>query len=238
MTMNIEKTSSASNRILRPPLPIILLLYMPQSGTQPPDQRFESGASWVSFKDDLQNQKNILSLPMSQPEVQSSDQSSELELFRSLFQKLEDTESDTELSWLSSDQVPPSLTSIADAQTPELKDALKDLQEIRQEASEEGFLQPSDAAIDNATRLLPEMYHIFPRRFEVYSMPNGEIAIDAPSKHERSVILLCDSDGGALCLVNMNGEHRRARYCDAKILPDGFLREALVELRQQDEQAT
>ena len=45
-----------------------------------------------------------------------------------------------------------------------------------------------------------------------------------------SVILLCDSNGGALCLVNMNGKHRRARYSSAEILPDGFLREALTEL--------
>ena len=52
--------------------------------------------------------------------------------------------------------------------------------------------------------------------------------IDAPGGHGRSVLLLCDSEGGALCLVNMNGAHRRARYSDADLLPDGFVREALA----------
>ena len=49
-----------------------------------------------------------------------------------------------------------------------------------------------------------------------------EIAIDAPGGHGRSVLLLCDSEGGTLCLVNMNGNHRRARYDTTNTLPDGF----------------
>ena len=46
--------------------------------------------------------------------------------------------------------------------------------------------------------------------------------------------MLCDSDGGALCLVNVDGAHRRARYSTTQTLPDGFVREALVELEQHD----
>ena len=65
-------------------------------------------------------------------------------------------------------------------------------------------------------------------------MPGGEIAIDASDGQGNSVLLLCDSDGGALLLVNMGGEHRRARYSSAHALPDGFIREALVELELQD----
>lgn len=119
----------------------------------------------------------------------------------------------------------------------ELNDALYDLQQATDEAREEGFPVPSGVALENAVRLLREMYGISPCRFEVYPTPEGEIAINAPGGHGRSVLLLCDLDGGALCLVNMNGDHRRARYSTAGILPDGFVRDALVELEDESDQA-
>ena len=122
---------------------------------------------------------------------------------------------------------------IAKTCSSEFNHALQDIQEITNEASEEGFLPPSDKALSYAVRLLKGMYAISPRRYEIYPTPDGEIAIDAPGGYGRSVILLCDSDGGALCLVNMNGKHRRARYSSIETLPDGFLREALTELNQE-----
>ena len=112
--------------------------------------------------------------------------------------------------------------------------ALYDLRQATKEASEEGFPTPSDNALANANRLLKEMYGISQRRFEVYPTQDGEIAIDAPGGYGRSVLLLCDSQGGALCLVNMNGKHRRARYSSTDMLPDGFVREALTGLDHQD----
>ena len=115
--------------------------------------------------------------------------------------------------------------------------ALYDLRQAAKEASEEGFPAPSDNALANANRLLKEMYGISRRRFEVYPTQDGEIAIDAPGGYGRSVLLLCDSQGGALCLVNMNGKHRRARYSSTEMLPDGFVREALTELESQDRSA-
>ena len=115
-----------------------------------------------------------------------------------------------------------------------LADALRDLGEVKDEASEEGFPTPADVACKNANRLLKEMYRLSRRRFEVYPMPDGEVAIDASDGQGSSVLLLCDSDGGALCLVNIRGKHRRARYLSAHALPDGFVREALAELELQD----
>ena len=114
-----------------------------------------------------------------------------------------------------------------------LADALRDLGEVKDEASEEGFPTPADVAYENANRLLKEMCPLSQRRFEIYPMPDGEIAIDASDGQGSSVLLLCDSDGGALLLVNMGGKHRRARYSSADALPDGFVREALAELEQQ-----
>ena len=110
----------------------------------------------------------------------------------------------------------------------DLRDALHDLDGAIAEAREENFPAPSEAALMNGRRLLQAMYRISPRRFEVYPTPDGEVALDAPGGHGRSVLLLCASEGGALCLVNMNGAHRRARYSDADLLPDGFVREALA----------
>ena len=121
---------------------------------------------------------------------------------------------------------------IAEACVSELGDALRDLHEARNEARDEGFPQPSHIALENADRLLREMDRISPRRFEVYPTPDGEIAIDAPDGQGQSVVLLCDSEGGALCLVNLNGNHRRARYSTTETLPDGFMHEALDDLER------
>ena len=116
----------------------------------------------------------------------------------------------------------------------DLREALRDLNGVKDEALDEGFPVPSDTALRNARRLLHDMHWISPRRFEVYPTPDGEVAIDAPGGPGRSVLLLCGSGGGALCSVNMDGAHRRARYFDTRGLPDGFVREALAELRRRD----
>ena len=126
---------------------------------------------------------------------------------------------------------------VADDMNSDLRAALRDLDAVEGEALEEGFPIPSGMARENARRLLQAMHRISGRRLEVYPTPDGEVAIDAPGGQGRSVLLLCDSEGGALCLVNMNGKHRRARYADSNGLPDGFVREALAELKQQDELA-
>ena len=121
---------------------------------------------------------------------------------------------------------------------PHLRAALHDLAQAQYEAREEGFPLPSDTALRNARRLLRAMYRILPRRFELYPMPDGEIAIDVPGGPGRSLLLLCASDGGALCSVNIDGAHRRARYSDTRALPDGFVRDALAELERPDGVAT
>lgn len=114
-----------------------------------------------------------------------------------------------------------------------LFNAYSDLKKVQAEAREEGYPVPLDAALHSAVRLLPAMHKILPQRFEVYPTPDREVAIHASGGLGRSVILLCDSDGGALCLVNINNKHRRAHYSDTSALPDGFIREALSELKIQ-----
>ena len=108
-----------------------------------------------------------------------------------------------------------------------LGDMLADLRDARAEAVEEGFPPPSDVSITRAERVLTETRRFSTRRFEVYPTPDGEIAIDMPATGG-SVLLLCDSDGGALCLVNLNGDKRQKRYASADELPDSFLVQAAV----------
>ena len=117
----------------------------------------------------------------------------------------------------------------------ELDDVLYDLRNATHEAREEGFPLPSDVAFENAHRLLRELYRILPRRFEVYPTPDGEIAIDVSGGPGRSVVLLCDSKGGALCMVNMNGDHRRACYSTTETLPDSFMCNALAGLSHESD---
>lgn len=95
---------------------------------------------------------------------------------------------------------------------------------------EEGYPQPAELALTNAERILRQMYSLLPIRLEVYPTPDEEVAVVAPGAPRRSVMVLCESSGGALCMVNMDGKHRRAKYSTADSLPDGFLRDALNEL--------
>lgn len=110
-----------------------------------------------------------------------------------------------------------------------LSDALADLHDAREEAAEEEFTSPSDLTLQNAERLLRAMYEILPCRYEVYPMPDGEIAIDAPMALGISVVAMCEPDGNALCFVHTDQNKERRRFPIAE-LPNDFLRQALLEL--------
>ena len=112
----------------------------------------------------------------------------------------------------------------------DLEEALQDLQEVPADAKEEGMAVPTEVAFANTKRLLRAMYRVSPRRYGVYPAPDGCIAIDARGTNGRIAVVMCDSDGGVLCLVTIDNEERRARYSTARHLPDGFIREALQDL--------
>ena len=59
------------------------------------------------------------------------------------------------------------------ADTKQLEDALADLKASPDEAKEEHLPVPSDKALQSADHVLRAIYRIWPRRFEVYPMPNG-----------------------------------------------------------------
>lgn len=121
---------------------------------------------------------------------------------------------------------------VDEEQDADLTAALSELERVVDEAREDGLEPPSREALQNADRLVRSIFALHPCRFEVYPTEDAEVALSVPGGHRRSVLLLCDSNGGALCSVNLNGQHRRAVYDSAEILPDGFVREALAELRK------
>ena len=112
------------------------------------------------------------------------------------------------------------------------EDALEDLKECPTEAHEQSFLDPTPVALRNAEQLLTTMFKLLPRRFEVYPMPTGAIAIQASHAPEIAISVLCEPDGEVLCLVSAPARSRRAWYSTVDCLPDGFLREALLALKQ------
>ena len=116
----------------------------------------------------------------------------------------------------------------------DLRAALRDLDGAIEEAQEDCFPQPSAQALKNARLALRDLYRLRPCRLETYPPPAGEVAIDGPGGRKQSVLVLCESDGGIMCLVNLDGGHRRARYPSATTFPDDFVREAPRELDRPD----
>lgn len=111
-----------------------------------------------------------------------------------------------------------------------LRDALQDLKEVAEEAECKEFSAPSVTAIRNADRLLRIMHDVLPLRYEVYPDPDGEIAIHAVGDRECSILVLCESPGSALCMIDIREMRYRKRYATVDVLPDPLLRAALAAL--------
>ena len=122
-------------------------------------------------------------------------------------------------------------------QSQDLREAQQELSEVPTDAEEDGLDVPSRLALENAGQLLVQMYRLSPRKYVIYPVSGGYVAIDARGEKGIAVIM-CGSDGEVLCLATINSRERRSRYSDATDLPDGFIREALSALgapQQHDE---
>ena len=114
----------------------------------------------------------------------------------------------------------------------ELQNALDDLANVREEAQIEQFPIPPQLLVDEAERLIRDMYSFYPSRFEVSADPDGAIAIDVRDGTGQWVLLLCEPDGDALVLTNLEiGERQRYPLEDEML--DGFLRDALGQLKTE-----
>ena len=115
----------------------------------------------------------------------------------------------------------------------DLADALADLADACEEAREDGFPIPDQELLDRSEQLLRKLYVVWPHRFEVYPMPDGEIVLDAPNRRDSSVLVLCEPGGEVLCMAHIRGKHERKRYPSTEHLPDKFLTKALASLFEE-----
>ena len=106
-------------------------------------------------------------------------------------------------------------------------------EQVVKEAQSEGYEIPGSIAIVNAEYIIRRIFDDLLCPFEVYPMPDGEVAIDVTNGNGSSVLILCCSNGSTLCCVNIDGNHRRAHYSNSDALPDSFMCEALEELQQE-----
>lgn len=112
----------------------------------------------------------------------------------------------------------------------QLQDALAELDGVTDEAREEGHEVPPPQAIQHARRLVEAVHCERPAPIEVFATEERDVHIHVQAGFRRSVTVICESAGSAHCLVNLNGQHRRAFYSTADQLPDNFLKDGLAEI--------
>lgn len=109
-----------------------------------------------------------------------------------------------------------------------------DINEIKKEAEEEGFVEPSQRALENAQNVLGVICCVSSRNYEVYPMPDGRVSIDVPNGKGSSIWILCEESGRISCLVNIKGNPQgREDYGGIEKFTIDFVSEALAELDQQ-----
>ena len=95
--------------------------------------------------------------------------------------------------------------------------------QINQEAEEEGYPPIGELAKRNAKRVL-FIAGRSPLEPAVYASMDGEIAIYFRSRSAPSALLiLLDNEGGAGCYWSLGGESEHQRHDDASQLPEDFL---------------
>ena len=87
-----------------------------------------------------------------------------------------------------------------------LAEALEELERASEYADEEGLAEPATAAIENAKKLLPNMFRILPEWYRVYPMSGGAIGIDVGPQGQRT-FLFCMPDGTIFCKGWIDGEN-------------------------------
>ena len=117
---------------------------------------------------------------------------------------------------------------------PDLSGAVEEWQRLPEEAREENFPIPTLLTLRHALRILKEMYHLSPRRFEVYPTPDGEVAIEGINQLGQWVILYCESNESALCIFGHSEKDGYKRYKSVQELPDDFLQEVLHSLEHDN----
>ena len=112
-----------------------------------------------------------------------------------------------------------------------LVEALMDLYYAPIDAEEEGHVLPEQSVLRLAEGILRRLHTVDPRPYSVYSMPDGEVTIDARTIEGTKVVVSCNPDGTARLLTYMDGEYEEECYQNPELLPDCRVREALRKTR-------
>ena len=111
-----------------------------------------------------------------------------------------------------------------------IDEALESLDDIASDAHEMGYSVPEVAVVDEAKRILLEMHGYRTATFDAYSMSEGRVGIGVHGEFGRSMLVVCEPERTALCVVTVNRKSRHARYDDSSFLPDDFVRQGLRQV--------
>ena len=103
---------------------------------------------------------------------------------------------------------------------------------LEQDSEETGNLMPTVALIEEAKRIAVRLDRDLLEGCDVYTLERGEVTIEVFGEHGYGFLLICEPDGGALCVIAEPTRSRRARYESSKSLPDNFLRDGLIAVRR------
>ena len=111
-----------------------------------------------------------------------------------------------------------------------LKNSLNDLQEVLALADEEGSPKPPNQIIDKAEALLETVHSKAPRKYMVYLMPDGDIAIDTRGVGADGALIALNTNGTVCCSGEKDNHHWHLDYPDSNPLDDPNLLRKLNEL--------
>ena len=112
---------------------------------------------------------------------------------------------------------------------------MEELRNVENEAAEDGYPIPNEVATSNAEKTLKRLFRNYPARYTICPTEEGDIAISVPvAGIGRAMTVECDSDGGLICFVNVDGHMRRMKDYDADMAWESsdFIVRALGDLRE------
>ena len=122
-------------------------------------------------------------------------------------------------------------TTTSDIRSIDFTNAVNDLRDSPEAAEQDWGITLESAVIDQAHRVLTSVFEIFPRSWNIYPTPEGEIAIDADTPHGTKVVVTCNLTGAVRCMAYINGEFRSQEYAQVGM---GFIATLSEALRQAD----
>lgn len=108
------------------------------------------------------------------------------------------------------------------------------LSQVVTEAKEEQYPIPSKDMLKETERLVRWIVKQCANEYDVYPTEEKQVVVEVYGGFGRRLSLTFDEGGGALCIVIVDLLARRAIYEDStKMLPDGFLRDAIRDIGER-----